>query len=288
MARDVRSGKLQLKFTYKEFVEAVAKIPKEVDFSRLARYHAEERKFKEGRMASSIVDLVGDYEENSEGFYPRGGDLRPTILDEQLRLTEKKAALKTTTDVRKRFRLRLDERREARKDPSADSSSPTCVPTCTIATKVTRPDLNESAKNEYAKWTVDSLKKKCVELGLKKTGSKTELIERLLDPTNRPPHIYRLRQERGLYVPTNLDTSSTAILVAIQIKQDGALVGFEKYAGATKDEIYVLADKIDIKKNPFSGGTTQTGPYRRFFRRVCLCIDSKLVSEKKILARLEY
>ena len=101
---------------------------------------------------------------------------------------------------------------------------------------------------------------------MKKNGSKTELVERLLDPTNRPPEVYRLRQKKGLYVPTNIDTASTAILVAIQINQDEAPAGCGKYAGGTKEELFVLAEAIDIKKDPFSGGTTQTGPYRKFVR----------------------
>lgn len=32
-------------------------------------------------------------------------------------------------------------------------------------------------------------------------------------------------------------------------------------ASLTKDELYAMAEELNITKNPFSGGTTQTGPY---------------------------
>ena len=270
VAKDVRSGKLPLEFTYKEFVEAVGRIPKEVDFSRLARYHAEERRLRDVQRASTTVDLVSDDDGNSDGCHPKGDHLRPTVLDERLRRTEKRPSLESsTTDALKRYRLGQDVRRDAGMGSHADSGSPASAAACTAGTRRTQSaEATGSAKNEYNKWTVAALRERCVELGLKKTGSKSKLIERLLDPTSRPPPIYRMRQERGLYVPAKIDTASTAILVAIQIKQDGAPVGVEKYAGATKDEIYVLADKIDIKKDPFSGGTTQTGPYRKSVVRI--------------------
>jgi len=31
--------------------------------------------------------------------------------------------------------------------------------------------------------------------------------------------------------------------------------------GMTKEELYAKAEAIEVTKNPFSGGTTQTGPY---------------------------
>ena len=104
-------------------------------------------------------------------------------------------------------------------------------------------------------------------------------INRLLKP--RPPEIYRTRKKRGLYVPARLDTASTALLVAIQILQDEAPAS-EDYIGHTKDELYTLAENLDIKKDPFSGGTTQTGPYRKSksFDSRCLlvlCVFSLLL-----------
>lgn len=35
----------------------------------------------------------------------------------------------------------------------------------------------------------------------------------------------------------------------------------ENYAGTNKEELYVKAEALQITKNPFSGGTTQTGPF---------------------------
>jgi ERCC4-type nuclease len=292
VTKDVRSGKLPLKFTYDEFLKEVDKIPKQTDFSRLARYHAHERKQKSNEMqavaalslASATVDLISDGESNDGGHR---GDLRPIVLDEKLRRTEKnRSALDDSTDyrsnvgagARKRFRLDDSKRKEARRmsfegagPPVADVAVAAAVEARGSRMTVNPVNIDGSetneTKNEYAKWTAAALREKCVELGLKKVGSKKEVIERLLDLSNRPPPVYRLRQQRGLYVPANPDTSATAILVAIQIVQDGVPVGAEKYRGATKDEIYVMAEKIDIKKDPFCGGTTQTGPYREFFKK---------------------
>ncbi len=256
VARDIQSGRLKLEYTYNDFLEKVDRIPTNVDFSRLAKYHAEERK-------KSTVDLVSDSEQN--GGYR--GKLSPIVLDERLRKAEKRKVVTVSTDIgsivgaRKRFKLEECNKVEARERFPDSILSPAVISALAPKTVSHASQPNEG-KNEYAKWTASALRDKCVELGMKKTGSKADLIERLMDPTNRPPPVYRLRQQRDLYVPAKLDTSSTAILVAIQIAQDSAAVGVERYGGATKDEIYVMADKVDIKKDPFCGGTTQTGPYR--------------------------
>jgi hypothetical protein len=268
VAEDVKSGRLPLRFTYDEFVREINKIPKTTDFSRLARDHARQRK-KKRQEASATVDLLSDGE--SDGGHEV--DLRPMVLDERLRKTEKRTALensarsKVGTGARKRFRLDGNQRNEVGRRPTVERSAPRVARSsgkigCLVETD--GGDGHGLAKNEYAKWTATALKEKCVELGMKKSGSKTELVERLLDLSNRPPPVYRLRKQRGLYVPAKPDTASTAILVAIQIEQDCAPAGVERYAGLTKDEIYVMAEKLDIKKDPFCGGTTQTGPYGEY------------------------
>ena len=272
VAGEVQNGKLPLKFTYDEFVKEVDKIPKETDFSRLAKDYARERKRRgeEVGKESSTVDLISDEESND--WHEK--DLCPIILDKRLQATERRPTVdrsdcrpNTARGAQKRFRLNEVSKLKAsgRRFEDAmylNAASLMCdAKTTAFPISVDAVGLN-ATKNEYIKWMTSALREKCVELGMKKTGSKAELIERLLDVTNHPPPVYRLRQQRGLYVPSKIDTASTAILVAIQIQQDGAPVGVEQFGGSTKDDIYVMANKIDIKKDPFCGGTTQTGPYR--------------------------
>lgn len=118
VARDVRSGRLPLTFTYNEFVEEVSKIPKEIDFSRLAKDHMEQRKHmrrdqeaqEASASASVTVDLVSDGESD-------GGDMRPIVLDEVLRTTGTmpvEVRSNVSASARKRFRLDGDPRNEAR------------------------------------------------------------------------------------------------------------------------------------------------------------------------------
>ncbi len=257
VAKDVQSGRLKLEYTYNDFLEKIDAIPKNVDFSRLAKYHAKERK-------EWAVDLMSDNEKD----FGYGGNLSPIVLDKRLQKAEKRKAREISTDnsskasARKRFKLQECNKIEPWSRFLDSGSSSTALPAHDRNNTI---QPSNEGMNEYSKWTASALRHKCVEFGMKKAGSKAELIERLMDPTNRPPPVYRLRQQRGLYIPAKLDTSSTAILVAIQIAQDNAAVGVENYVGATKDEIYVMADKIDIKKDPFCGGTTQTGPYRKYF-----------------------
>ena len=60
------------------------------------------------------------------------------------------------------------------------------------------------------------------------------------------------------YVPNGHNVAGTALLVALYLheKKTG---GLDK--GLLKDELYLLAEGLNIKKDPFSGGTTQTGAY---------------------------
>ena len=260
VAKDIRSGKLPLKYTYDEFLREVDKIPKNTDFSRLARHHAKQRK-------AAMVDLLSD----EDSYCDHERKLTPIILDARLRGAEKRPAfddpiqIKSCISASKRFKLNETkynyggERFEmdtGSKVRSLDHSS----------RKISQSMRNNSTEgqSEYSKWTAAALRDKCDELGMKKTGSQAEMIERLLDTSNHPPAVYRLRKQRNLYVPANLDTAPTTILVAIQIEQDSALIGAEQYGGMTKDEITIMAEKIDIKKDPFCGGTTQTGPYREY------------------------
>jgi len=339
VARDVRTGRLEARLTYNEFVEAVRKIPKETDFSRLARYHAkretthgaeaeaaQQRKPSSGsslRTRGATVDLMSDDDDDDDDL-DFGLGLRPVALEtERLRNpSQKRRSLASAAATRhgipkhrsegaqKRFKLDAREGLEEVRRQSFETTaySYSVIPSGAASARAANPassrrkdppppgsqpraeEQPEEAKNEYSKWTLCRLREKCGELGMKRSGKKADLVERLMDETNHPPEVFRLRQKRGLYVPTKLDTGATAVLVAIQIQQDAAPAGIYEYAGGTKDELYVLADATDIKKDPFSGGTTQTGPYHydgwSCMKQLKEPADPPLVIEKKGRYRL--
>jgi ERCC4-type nuclease len=234
VAKEVQSGKLKLQYTYNEFIDEVNKIPAQTDFSRLAKYHASEKKkaaVDQARAENTISLLDSDDEDSATAVSQHRGrarELPPNNLDLKF------ASVKRTAEQSNGM-----YRATAKRPKVEDKKS------CGV---------------EYEKLSAAQLRAKCVGYGLPKSGNKDDLINRLLKP--RPPEIYRIRKKRGLYVPSRLDTSPTALLVAIQIFQDSAASN-QSYVGHTKDEIYVLAEALDIKKDPFSGGTTQTGPYRK-------------------------
>ena len=54
------------------------------------------------------------------------------------------------------------------------------------------------------------------------------------------------------------NVGGSALLVALYLHERE--VGHET-AGIIKENLYTKAEELNITKNPFSGGTTQTGPY---------------------------
>ena len=117
-------------------------------------------------------------------------------------------------------------------------------------------DKQASAANspgsEYEDWSSAQLQSKCEEFGLPKGGKKSDLIERLKGP--KPPKEWLERKNMNEYVPSRQNTAATAILVALYLHEKAHGNG-----GMTKDTLYAKAEGLDISKNPFSGGTTQTG-----------------------------
>ena len=109
---------------------------------------------------------------------------------------------------------------------------------------------------EYEDWSTSQLQARCVEYGLPKGGKKQDLIDRLRGP--KPPKVWLERKKKGEYVPERYNTGGTALLVALYLHERE--VGSEAL-GMTKEELYPRAEELEISKNPFSGGTTQTGPY---------------------------
>ena len=229
VAKEVQAGSLTLEYTYNDFIDQVNKIPASTDFSRLAKYHANEKKQAAADRSrnETTIDLVDSDDEDGGTVLSQQQELQPSNLDAEFARAKRPLQPRNNTQP--------------------------------ASTKRSRVEDKKVGGNEYEDMSAAQLRAKCVEYGLPKSGKKEELINRLLKP--RPPEIYCVRKRRGLYVPARLDTSGTALLVAIQILQDQA-PSVQNYVGHTKDEIYVLAEALDIKKDPFSGGTTQTGPYR--------------------------
>jgi hypothetical protein len=284
VAKDVQNGKLKLQYTYKQFMEALKKIPKEIDFSRLAKDHAQRKKSvaeKENTIdlldSDDEVDFDASYDDDFDNDTGGINGMEPLELDKKLQENPSKRPLETlqqVSDSKQRFKLDdrtkygseysnwTTEQMQAKKTKNRLSET-TQTHSSVRKTPPVKKDEPKKAKSEYSNMTAKQLGDMCEEYGLPKTGTKAKLIERLSGP--RPPVIYCKHKKKGRYVPACdqgvPDNGSTALLVAIQILQDSAPEG----SSFTKDEIYLLAEGLEITKNPFSGGTTQTGPYRKFF-----------------------
>ena len=118
------------------------------------------------------------------------------------------------------------------------------------------PNKIKTTENQYQGWTVTQLKEECAKYGLPKTGKKADLIDRLNGP--RPPKILLERKARGYYVPSRYNTCATALLVGLWLEQRKNEVDWK---GLTKDELYPLAESLDISKDPFSGVATGAFKY---------------------------
>ena len=110
--------------------------------------------------------------------------------------------------------------------------------------------------DEFTNVSAARLKELCKSVGVAASGSKQELIERYRGP--HPPKVWRDRKRKEQWVPASHNVAGTALLVALYLheKKTGGLDN-----GLSRDELYVQAEELNITKNPFSGGTTQTGPY---------------------------
>mmetsp|Transcript_17996 Transcript_17996/g.44458 ORF Transcript_17996/g.44458 Transcript_17996/m.44458 type:complete len:880 (-) Transcript_17996:89-2728(-) len=113
----------------------------------------------------------------------------------------------------------------------------------------------KKARNEYTGWKVAELQQECVKFGLSKTGKKADLIDRLNGP--RPPSVLLERKAKGCYVPSRYNTCATALLVALYLEQEK---NGPEWKGMTKEELYALAEALNISKDPFSG--VQTGQFK--------------------------
>jgi ERCC4-type nuclease len=114
----------------------------------------------------------------------------------------------------------------------------------------------DGEKDEYDECTIRELQEACTTAALAKGGTRKVLLERLRGP--HPPKLWLKRKQKGEFVPSRHNVGGSALLVALHIHERE--VGYDN-AGIIKEELYTKAEELNITKNPFSGGTTQTGPY---------------------------
>lgn len=193
--QDYVDGKLRAQYTYQEFLREVAKIPRNTDFSKIAKDRA-----------------------------------TPKRKDPPKQFTEEKGTKKPMAQRKLNFG--------------------------SVASTNTAYTSSNSSNNYYNGMSVKELKEKCEEYGLAKTGKKADLIARLNGP--KPPKLWLDRKARKVgFVPSRYNTCATALLVGLYLEQRQAE---PDWAGLTKDELYTLAESLDISKDPFSG--VATGPYK--------------------------
>jgi len=201
--QDYETGKLKPQYTYDEFLQQVAKIPRQTDFSRIAKDHALAAKLQK--------ELEGQREDKTLGF----------------EIQKRESTTKT----------------EPKKKPTAQR-------------KLVFGQASTKAQGNYAGWTIAQLKAKCEEYGLPKTGKKDDLMARLNGP--KPPKVWLDRKARNVgKVPSRHNTCGSALLVALYLEQSKS---DNDWKGMTKEELYPLAESLDISKDPFSG--VATGPFK--------------------------
>jgi len=235
--QEAQGGQLEIKYTYQEFKDLVKAIPPQVDFSRMAKDAMQTRlatSREREKQRTAILPVVQELEKETS-------DLQPMVLDSRLKGIPNKT--KTSTAVNNKY-LTTD-----RKFPAVMGSKPAA-----------ETAFHSSSRVDYSKWTTSALRQQCVEWGLSKSGPKLTLMERLYGP--RRPQVLMDREAQQQYSPKSHDVGANALLVGLVLEQcQGGRDPDPSFQGSTKDGLYVLAESLQITKNPFSGGTTQTGPY---------------------------
>jgi len=99
-------------------------------------------------------------------------------------------------------------------------------------------------EQELKKLSLATLKQLCKERDEKVTGSKSDLIQRMLKP--RKPEIILARKRQGQYVP-KVPSANAAIMVALLLNHRQGSEGLEK------SKIMMLADELGISKDPMGG-----------------------------------
>jgi hypothetical protein len=229
----MKTGVLTAQFTYAEFKDACSKVSKTVDFSRLAKYHMEQK--REAAAAAAATATA--------------------------------AAAAAADAASSKSRGAPDAKRKHQAPPPPPGAAPkqTAASRLTKKQKTANDDCDsddDSTSDNYDGCTKKELETMCIQVGLPKTGPRETLMERLRGP--HPPQVWLQRKQKGEFVPERYNVAGTALLVALYLHErknvrpggEGAVA-----LGMTKDELYPAAEELNITKNPFSGGTTQTGPY---------------------------
>lgn len=224
IAEEMRTGVLTAQYTYSQFREEVKKIPPGTDFSRLAKYAVARKVEAAAAAASAWKRAHAEIDSNND--------------------IEVLEMLTPSTDSKK-----------AAAHSSSNASTPSSVKPASSDQKVASKKAKTDS-DQYEGFTAEQLRRKCVEYGLSKSGKISDMKARLNGP--HPPNVYVRRRQAGQYVPKSFNVAATALLVALYLHEKDAAEGDP---GMTKEELYVKAEELDITKNPFSGGTTQTGPY---------------------------
>lgn len=296
------------KYTYQEFKTLLLKIPKQVDFSRLAKDARRRRMEREREEKDTVVILDDDEEKADDGegddnamklakefdtpqqppavkqryvsepkirmasqdrsmggslISPRDLSLGPAYQSDPTRNEVRRVSLTPGNRFLQRHHnrpsptsLHPPSAKKIKANPQPLAATPSPRDTATTTTTSTS---TSTAHPDYSKWTASALKDQCTEWGLAKSGTKDAIIARLLGP--RRPDLLLERKASGNYTPDQHDIGANALLVGLLLHQCPRGRLDENFEGLTKDPLYVLAEGLEITKNPFSGGTTQTGPY---------------------------
>jgi ERCC4-type nuclease len=257
IAKEMHSGVLTAEYTYAEFNEKAKEIPHGTDFSRLAKYEMQKREHESSPPAASAKRPYQDADLDSDS------DIEILEISSPPRTKNKKPAAQPTLQRKSPL---IDRKKKAAERTFSRGDIADKPTTCVSAgessekKKEHRPSSSKKAKTstDYSDWTKTQLEEECVKFGLPKTGKKTVLIERLQSPHLRPPEIVQRRTRSGEYAPPRHDVGNTAVLVALYLHEKDA---GDDNRGLSREELFAKAESLCITKNPFCGGTTQTGPY---------------------------
>ena len=299
VARNVADGTMKSEYTYAEFKDQVAKIPKQTDFSRLAKYHVEQKAEREAAAAAAAAADDSDIE-----VWSNAGDHNAAASRGS---SGKKPAPSAGS---------LQQKRPAKKrKSSANGGGYGSDDYSGCSQEQKRPAKKRKSNDngglvggggdgdiDYSAWETKALKAECEAVGLKKSGTRDECIQLLKGP--RPPAVWLERKRMKEYVPPRHNVAATALLVALHLHEQAAGPGD---SGMTKDELYVKAESLNITKvsicsvcslvcsilvigddfslgfshrcqqNPFSGGYVELFVLWTVFKRYSLVFSSPCI-----------
>jgi len=230
VARKVAEGTMKAEYTYAEFKDQVAKIPKKTDFSRLAKYYVEQKAERAAAASAAAADDDSDIEVwsnagNHNAAASRGKKPAPSAGSQE----QKRSAKKRKSSVKCGGHGPDDY--TAKKRKSNDNGG------------LVGGGGGGDGDIDYSAWETKALKAECEAVGLKKSGTREECIQLLKGP--RPPAVWLERKRMNEYVPPRHNVAATALLVALHLHEQASGPGDP---GMTKDELYVKAESLNITK----------------------------------------